>query len=448
MNKADLKKWSQYCDTGKMVDDMMELLTKYHHNNTEHGVCSILEEYFTQKQRLIELLKKSSHYIGNMRVALDIELANHAKDTEIYLFCRDFCSNLDVRSHLVKKVDEHGKRRADYMRTGITNLSVMDLLNAEFVARLNAHSESLNKFTSYGELLESVDAFIKFDNTMADFGRYVFDKVDESIVNSAAALTPPVSLTVGMKTSRAFNKICTAYGINKLKPFQIHSEDGTERTVYPYDRLFAKYSDMISGHKRKLKFFISVNPLDYLTMSFGVSWNSCHDIDRDNVRQLEHRSYGGSNCAGVISYLLDSASIITYAHNDMPESFEDGKIYRNMFHFDNDLLVQGRVYPQSNDGCINLYKEFREIVQGELAEMLGLQSNKWILRSELKSRQVSSTGNHYKDYLYHNECNISYPAEKETSKNNIVHIGHSHICPVCGDANSTYVGSLVCDVCR
>lgn len=449
MNKADLRqKWSQYCDTDKLVDDMMALLTKYHHNNTEHGVCSILEEYFTQKHSLIELIKKSSHYIGEMRVAFDIEITNYAQATEISDFCRTFCHTLGVRDHLVKKVDEHGKCRADYIKTGITHMSAMDLLNTELVARLSTHGEKLNKFNSFGEFIESIVAFEKFCYMIADcFGNHTSDKVNDRIANDAANLNPPVSLAAGMKTSRAFNKVCTAYGINKLHPHQIQAEDGTERTVYPYDRLFAKYSDMISGHKRKLKFFMSVNPLDYLTASFGVNWNSCHDIDQYNVRGLIGRNYSGSHCAGVMSYLLDSTSVITYVHKDMPSSFEEGKIYRNMFHFDNGLLIQSRIYPQGNDGCTDLYKEFREIVQAEFAEMLELQENHWIVDPCVTYRQVSSAGQHYKDYLHNNECNLSYPAEKEDIKSNIVHIGHENICPVCGRSNHTSYSHLVCSAC-
>lgn len=62
--KANLKEaWGQYCDTDKLVDDVMSLLTKYNHRNSEHGVCIMLNEYFTNKKDLIELLQKSEHYM-------------------------------------------------------------------------------------------------------------------------------------------------------------------------------------------------------------------------------------------------------------------------------------------------------------------------------------------------------------------------------------------------
>lgn len=39
MIKAELNaRWGMYCDTDKLVTDMMALLNKYNHECTEHGV--------------------------------------------------------------------------------------------------------------------------------------------------------------------------------------------------------------------------------------------------------------------------------------------------------------------------------------------------------------------------------------------------------------------------
>ena len=74
MNKTELKAaWGQYCDTDKLVDDVMALLTKYGHRNSEYGVCSMLNVYFENKKDLIELFQKSEHYIGDMRMLVTLE---------------------------------------------------------------------------------------------------------------------------------------------------------------------------------------------------------------------------------------------------------------------------------------------------------------------------------------------------------------------------------------
>jgi hypothetical protein len=220
----------------------------------------------------------------------------------------------------------------------------------------------------------------------------------------------------GMKTSRAFNRVCSIYGVDKLPK---------------YNKMFAEYADMVSGLKRKMKFYISLNPLDYLTMSFGNSWSSCHTIDKDNQRNMPN-SYSGMHCGGVLSYMLDGSSIITYVHNHATEDHEVGKIYRNVFHFDNGTLIQGRIYPQGNDGATDLYKTFRTFMQTALAKLLNLTSNTWLRRSSSCSCNVASYGVHYRDYEHFNGCNVSYPREMPEAASNVVIVGHSRICPICG----------------
>ena len=66
MAKHDLsEKWSKYCNTDKLVDDIMELLRENGHRCSEHGVCVLLDTYFTNKEPLIKLFMTSKHYIGD-----------------------------------------------------------------------------------------------------------------------------------------------------------------------------------------------------------------------------------------------------------------------------------------------------------------------------------------------------------------------------------------------
>jgi hypothetical protein len=220
----------------------------------------------------------------------------------------------------------------------------------------------------------------------------------------------------GMKTSRAFNRVCSIYGVDKLPN---------------YNKLFAEYADMVSGLKRKMKFYISLNPLDYLTMSFGKNWSSCHTIDKGNLRGMQN-GYQGMHCGGVMSYLLDTSSIITYVHDHATEDHEDGKVYRNMFHFKNGTLIQGRIYPQGNDGSTDLYKTFRRFMQIELTAMLNLNEDAWIRKNGSCTENIVSDGVHYRDYECFNDCNVSYPKEMPDAYFTKVYVGHPRICPYCG----------------
>lgn len=102
-----------------------------------------------------------------------------------------------------------------------------------------------------------------------------------------------------------------------------------------------------------------------------------------------------------------------------------------MFHFGGDgVLLQGRVYPQGNDGCTDLYKEFRNIMQKEMAKLIGLNSNAWTKRSRISN--IASEGCHYRDYTNFADCNISYPTERLQCLDQVITIGSDRICPNCG----------------
>lgn len=435
MIKADLKaKWGKYCNTDKLVDDVMQLLSKYSHANTEHGVCKMLDTYFTNKQNLIEMFKTSSNYIGDMRIVVDVELERENNAYYVRNFCDSFVENVGAANAILKKNDENGKTLDDYMSTGVPSFTATDLMSEDLRRRLSQNRENRNKFTSNGNTVVSMHTLNTFRSL-----------IDKFRINPTPTLGPVVATylrehetsnryTEGMKTSRAFNRVCTVYKVNELPE---------------YNKLFAKYSDMVSGLKRKMKFFISLNPLDYLTMSFGNSWASCHTIDRSNRRGMPN-DYHGAFCGGTVSYMLDSTSIITYTHDGMPESYEDGKVYRNMFHYENGTLIQGRIYPQGMDGSTDLYKTFRGVVQNVLSEVIGLTNKTWVKRNARCEENTSSVGVHYYDYIKFGDCNVSYPSEKPDAKNGIVHIGHARICPKCGNEFSDREdsGRLVCRNCR
>lgn len=424
MNKTELnERWGHICDTDKLVDRMMALLTKFYHRNTEHGVCKMLDEYFTNKIDMILLLQKSEHYVGDMRVVIDIELERDNSGREVKDFCRTFAAQVEAHKVIYKYVDENGKTVNDYMRDGTVKIKAKDLRKTSSREKLMAENLDRAKFAIAGHTNESGMTYSIF----TDIVMYEFRKNYQSKVNSTLAReinnVPGLSIAEGMKTSRAFNKVCTHYGIN---------------TLPNYNKLFARYADMVSGLKRKMKFYISVNPLDYLTMSFGNSWASCHTIDKTNQREMPN-SYRGEYCGGTVSYMLDATSIITYVHSSIPEDVvEEGKIYRNMFHYADGKLIQGRIYPQGNDGATDLYKVFRGFMQDELSKMLGLESNIWVKKNERCEYNTTTHGVHYPDYLYMDDCNVSYVREMPNASSTNVVIGSTRVCPYCGEYLADY----------
>ena len=437
MNKNDIKaKWGKYADTDKLVDDMMALLTKYDHRNTEHGVCCVLEKFFTNKEPLIKLLQKSDHYAGDLRIVLDEQLERRGNEYDIRCWVDSFPRTVGAHDVIWKTTDSHGKTMTDYLKIGKQKISIADLDNEEFKSTTASRNEALAEFTSTGITRASEGEYAAFASAISWF-RYI---TSSTITGDCLSALADYKIQEGMKTSRAFNKICHHFGVDK-SPKTITNRRGEKQRVYDIE--FAKYADMVGGQKRQVKFFISVNPLDYLTMSFGVNWASCHTINRADCTN----GYSGGYCGGTMSYMLDAVSIITYVHNTMPESHETGKVYRNMFHLGGEgVLLQGRIYPKGNDGCTDLYKEFRSIMQKELCKLFGLNSNMWTKRSAITN--IESVGSHYRDYIHVRDCNISYPTERPQCQRQTMTVGSERICPHCGEsADDLTTGSLAHVMC-
>lgn len=437
MNKSELKTmWGRYVDTDKMVNDIMELLTTYGHRNSEHGVCTMLHTFFTNKESLIQKFISSPHYIGDLRIGLRREFARSNNARDIHRFCIHFESAVGSTDMILKHTDEHGKTMADYMLTGTKRVGVKQLCDVKFVQKLKDARVGMKDFDDDGYTTQSKKAVNTFHKIIAgDFSNFSSSSLGNGIVESIHNHDNNLKLAAGMKTSRAFNRVCEAYGVTKAAN---------------YNKLFAQYADMVSDLKRELDFYISLNPYDYLTMSFGNSWASCHTIDKMNRRRIQD-SYSGGYCGGCLSYMLDQSSIITFAMDKGADVQQDGKIYRNMFHFDNNMLMQSRVYPQSNDGGTDLYESFRVIVQGEFAIMLGLTNNQWEHlgnRRECNNR-TDSYGVHYQDYIYRDDCNISCPTELRQNVHNNSHIrvGRDGICPCCGE-RITASGQISHNLCN
>ena len=229
----------------------------------------------------------------------------------------------------------------------------------------------------------------------------------------------------GQKANRVVNKIMKYLGYDK------HPD---------YNREYAKYADAMSPMTIKRHTILSINPIDYLTMSFGNSWASCHTIDKTNKRGMPN-TYEGQYSSGTMSYMLDGTSMVFYtvdAKYDGDEYYNEPKVHRQMFHFQTPCLIQGRLYPQDNDYKDNdFYKQYRNLVQKIMSEIYEVP-NLWSIqrRTSEALEHVISHGTHYQDYVYYDNCTISTLKSGEDSTHFTVVIGHKPICVYCGKEHS------------
>ena len=454
MNKAELKKkWGKYCDTDKLVDQMVIFMSKYNIRHSVNGIGEMLDTFFTNKEGLINMMRRSENYTGDLRIMVSTQMNRYGNKNEIGRFINCFYDNVEAEKIIIRDEDESGKTLPDYIKVGQKKVTIDDIVNNKINSVNFGRWDSV--FDRNGHTLDSIDKANKFFYIINSFYRYCGASVNYNLASIINGKNASLKITPGMKTSRAFNKVCHFYGIDTSAKgidvkiasgakftdgtnvpdecighnYKVKETDGKCATLFTmkkpisneylsnvkYNKLFAEYSDMVADEKRSIKFFISVNPIDYLTMSIGRSWNSCHKP-------------GGGWFGGTVSYMLDEVSIITFVHDKVPDDFiTEGKIYRNMFHYKDGTLLQSRVYPQGNDGCTDLYSEFREIMQKEISSMLG-SNNPWITKDDVLN--INSVGNHYKDYSYlrngiNKSCIYGTSCREMT-------IGHINVCPNCG----------------
>ena len=280
------------------------------------------------------------------------------------------------------------------------------------------------------ERLEYLDNILYSDNMLEQF-------VNENARDYFGRYFKDANIKKGQKLSRAVNKVLSMIGIDK------HQD---------YNKEFAKFADAINPLKIKRHTVISIHPIDFFTMSFGNSWSSCHTIDKENDRGISSdTSWRGCNSSGTMSYMLDETSCMFYtvdaSYNGNTIELEN-KINRCMFHYYDNQLVQGRVYPQSNDsGANSLYRDIREIAQKVFSDMLEVP-NYWTNKNgtSVCYDRIISTGTHYKDYYNYDNCNVS-TLKDDRSSHKFINVGHNPICPSCGKTH-TRTRNIECYSCN
>lgn len=209
------------------------------------------------------------------------------------------------------------------------------------------------------EVTDIIDFFYEMKTTFIEENTYILNMVD--YINR---INDQFKIRQNMKCSKVIGKICRVMEWDKFPNF---------------DKEYAKVCDALSPIKVKRHTCISLNPMDFLLMSNGNSWTSCHDI----------RINGDSGCysSGGMSYMLDCQSFVFYTVDSEFNGTDielEHKINRQMFAYNKMNLLQLRLYPQRNDSNKSSYTEIREIVQKVIADCIS-EPNLWVKQSDIKN---------------------------------------------------------------
>ncbi len=254
--------------------------------------------------------------------------------------------------------------------------------------------------------------------------------VDENMMNAMARIG--LDFKVGQKVSRAVNKVVTEYFLK-----HIDLSMGEDYVIAAYNKHFASLSDALATKDLTTTAFLSVHPLDYINMANGNSWDSCQIV--------RPKDDGGSFRAGTLSYMGDKVSAVFYTVSpntkfDQP-LYSIPKVSRMMIHYTGGVMVQGRLYPQSDSGYSNLIETYRNCVKNIIAVCEGVSNNSWtseILIPAWSGRvrvTTSKVAKHYPDYHFSKfQCHYTAITGIQAEKNtNSISIGSVGKCIRCGE---------------
>ena len=195
-----------------ILNNMESLLEEYDYEYTTEALNTIIDEWANQKQELIAAFKRYPNYLENE-------------------FCIAFST--DYERTIIKDPSDNF---AAWLRDALCSIEM-----PQEVKDAKGDNE-LIPWPMY--------------NIICSLRRYAERTISEETAKIFSEVFPSVHIHVGEKTTRVVNKICTYLGVNK------HPD---------YNREFAKYADSLNPLTIKRHTVLSLNPLDYLTMSFGNS---------------------------------------------------------------------------------------------------------------------------------------------------------------------------------
>lgn len=233
------------------------------------------------------------------------------------------------------------------------------------------------------------------------------------------------SLNVGAKFSRVINAVLRAV------------IEQAHLACPEYEKCFAAFSDAIKNKSEKLKFVLSIHPADYMRMSFGNSWKSCHKL--------------GEGCyqAGTLSYMLDTCSMVGYVVKTecKDEYWKEGKIFRQMFMYNGAEMLKSRLYPDYSVNDAIYGTAFADCV----AKILDIPSDWERVNSVLTTMSQGKNSSAYPDFTCscYNTWSLVNPKYRADCAfiAKTTPIGEPPMCPICGETHRNK-STCHCDCCR
>lgn len=453
------------------------------------GLLTNIEKSIAAKSYLMEIFKNSPYHNGKGQLILPMEVERPI-DEDIISSYSSYIKYIALNYYLTKEATINGytysdaESKKEKLRVFIRAVNYMNLSDEDIIIKGVPFSEYRKEY----DLLASIiwDFEISDEYYYAGNGIYttrenknLYDKAcviadaikhcigkqleDESDIEKLANAFPHSQCRKGIKISRVVQKCLKELGL-----YQIAMENEKET----FNKKYAAWTDAVSPMKVKKWSVLSINFVDFLTMSHGDTWTSCLNTDK-NGKFTEGKYWNGFNSKRTLDYALDPSTMVFYTvdENYNGVDFElQPKSSRQLFHFGENKLVQARLYPQSSVSRRNIYTQYRTNVEFLLADAMG-EANLWSspVRGTIgcKGDVVNIPYDSYYDGDYIDFLNIACHDNGErdfqSEVNYVVFRGSSNredngvpmivgstdaVCIICGDdMGESYHDSIVCNYC-
>lgn len=451
----------------KAIKEMVYLFDTYDHDYRDEGIKRVADEVYKAKTDLRNILRKHPNWNEDGQyVETEIEIVRPIdKDaiSDFIYWCKNQLQFKWAKTHALK-IGLHDAceyksalyRTEDLLDCFITNVTeVRGMTKVQIKADAERMRKRLREIGYYKIIKkdEHTEVFI----SEADYNKYLNETIlihefcnCESILSEANAnflneLAEKCEVDLrarkGQKLSKVMNKACTALELNKISDVRLKSftnpdtgEVSTREVECGYNAKYATFADASSPKTFKKKLRLSIALVDFLTMSFGDNWASCHTIDYENYRHCAN-TYQGQYRSGTLSYALDNVSLVAYIPGNEEKYGKYTKEKRQMFFFGEEKLQQSLLYPDGRDGGnIDYNTAFRQAIQDIFAYCLDYKE-KWIYKEG--EVYINSYGTHYPDYNYGRNYKSTSFMKTEEGKNTFsIDVGHRPICIISGEEHN------------
>ena len=216
------------------------------------------------------------------------------------------------------------------------------------------------------------------------------------------------------------------------------ADEGDPRTRESFDKYYAKFADCLSELMVEKITIASLHFCDFMTMSNGNSWSSCHFINSHGIfHESADSSYRGAYKSGCLSYAMDKPSFIFYT---LPSSYDGNEYYRVQkltrmcCQYANQILITGKCYPTNRDELITRYRQVMQLIISTAEGITNLWTFSRNTDKILGFEKTAADSTHYRDYeLRDQKPTISLHKPVDIDLDNTMEIGHEVYCLDCGE---------------